>query len=593
MRTRYPLALRIISVVTLTFFSWTFLSLWEIPTAIAAEKQKSAAKGQSAGRPVSREQRPEEKFEDALEAIRENADKAGKKSDKGEDDSAEREAIRARKTEIEEIDLELKKEFDATEQRLKAAKLPREILLRHAAFVENYTSNVNSLKKELDDIDKAKTKADRKAKIEKVRLDLEKTKPQKKHIPLDPNRLPHKQVRGKEKAPRLKKEEFERDFSRQKSRGGRHVADSRSLPDFLAHQAQYKPTVLAFNETASDIPFNFGNRSSAPQLAFSDATPILLAQQSADLPTPEDLAENGIEIQFTDAIRAKALELGCSPVKLYEFTRNSIEFVPTYGSIQGADMCLQTKQCNSIDTSSLLIAMLRSCSIPARYVYSTIEVPIDKIMNWTGNFTDPRAAINFVASGGTPIKPYASGGVITKAQMEHVFVETYVPYGPYSGRPSNLNPDKIWVPLDPSYKQYTYTEGINLQTAVPFDAQSFANQIQSTATINETESYVTNVDSNYIQTTITNYQTQIQNYISQNMPNATTDDIIGKKEIKKQEFGILPVTLPYKVITVGATYSEIPDNLRHKVTFEIQDSSVLWLPRLLHRLVGSLSRLFC
>jgi len=234
-------------------------------------------------------------------------------------------------------------------------------------------------------------------------------------------------------------------------------------------------------------------------------------------------------------------------------------------------MCLQTKQCNDFDTASLLIALLRTSNISARYVYGTIELPIDKVENWVGGFTDANSAVNFIASGGIPIKAYTSGGKIAKVQMEHVWVETYVPYGLYSGRPSKLNHSKTWIPLDPSYKQYIYTEGIDIQTAVPFDAQSFVNQIKSTATINETESYVTKVDSSYIQTTLTGYQTQLQNYINQNIPNATVDDILGKKEIQKKELGILPVTLPYKRIVAGTKYSEIPDSLRQKVSFELQD----------------------
>jgi hypothetical protein len=55
------------------------------------------------------------------------------------------------------------------------------------------------------------------------------------------------------------------------------------------------------------------------------------------------------------------------------------------------------------------------------------------------------------------------------------------------------------------------------------------------------------------------------------MPNATVGDILGKKEIIKQDLGILPATLPYKTIVTGAKYSAIPDNLRHKVTFTILD----------------------
>ncbi len=80
-----------------------------------------------------------------------------------------------------------------------------------------------------------------------------------------------------------------------------------------------------------------------------------------------DLAETP-EIQFTPAILAKAQELEHKPIRIWEWVRNNIEFVPTYGSIQGADMCLQTKQCNDIDTASLLIALLRASNVSARYV---------------------------------------------------------------------------------------------------------------------------------------------------------------------------------------------------------------------------------
>jgi hypothetical protein len=112
---------------------------------------------------------------------------------------------------------------------------------------------------------------------------------------------------------------------------------------------------------------------------------MLLA--AANPPTTDDLAET-IEVQFTPAIQAKAAELNHNPTKIYNWVRNDIEYVPTYGSIQGADYCLQTKQCNDMDTASLLIALLRASGIHARYVYGTIELPIEKVKNWLGGFTD-------------------------------------------------------------------------------------------------------------------------------------------------------------------------------------------------------------
>ncbi len=113
------------------------------------------------------------------------------------------------------------------------------------------------------------------------------------------------------------------------------------------------------------------------------------------------------------------------------------------------------------------------------------------------------------------------------------------------------------------------TQGIDIKTAVPFNAQSFIDQIQATATINETEGYVTNVNSLFIQQTMTDYQTQVQNYITQNYPNATVGDVLGKKDIVKQEFPVLMGTLPYKMVVKGATYSGLPGNLRQKITFSV------------------------
>ena len=34
-----------------------------------------------------------------------------------------------------------------------------------------------------------------------------------------------------------------------------------------------------------------------------------------------------------------------------------------------------------------------------------------------------------------------------------------------------------WTPIDASFKQYAYTPGMDLQSAVPFNAQSFIDQM--------------------------------------------------------------------------------------------------------------------
>ena len=318
-----------------------------------------------------------------------------------------------------------------------------------------------------------------------------------------------------------------------------------------------------------------GEGSSPVQVASIGSLKGILSSaivQTIPPPTATDLTST-VEVQFTPAILAKAKELGYNAVNIYNWVYNNIEYVPTYGSIQGADLCLQTMQCNDMDTANLLIALLRASNIPARYVYGTIQLPIAQVMNWVGGFTDPMSAGNLIASGGIPVKGVVQGGKLAYLKMEHVWVEAYVNYFPSRGARNGLGNE--WIPLDASYKQYTYTQGMNITQTVPFDAQSFVNQITSTATINTQQGYVTNINAAYISQTIANYQAQVANYISQTNPNATVGDIIGKKQIIQQNFPYLLGTLPYQVLAKGWEASEVPGNLRYKITFQVTNPQTL------------------
>lgn len=526
--------LRIISTIVLAFFLWTFGGVFEVAYAFKNSDQQSAVSGQAT---KTKNQKPEEKFQKAIDEIeRILSDQPSAVSIQQENKGK----LKNKKSEIESLDVEIRKQFKETEEKIK--ELPEEIKQRHKDFVRKYEENLNILKTNLDDIEKAKTEDEVKAEVEKTKKFLEKTKPPKKHIPLDPNKLPHRTVEhGEVRLEELsasQAETLEKEFAQLEN----SIFEGQSA---MNHE-QKEPILIASIGSLAGI--------------LAQAAPQVTA------PTAADLSET-IEVQFTPEIKAKAQELNYNPVKIYNWVRNNIEFVPTYGSIQGANMCLQTKQCNDFDTASLLTALLRVSKIPARYVYGTIELPIEKVKNWVGGFTDSMAALNLIASGGIPVTGLTSGGKIVMVRMEHVWVEAWVDMIPSQGAVHKQG--DTWVPLDASYKQYNYTQGIDIKSAVPFDAQSFVGQIKATATINETEGYVTNLNSLFIQQQMQDYQTRVQNYIAQNHRGATVGDVIGKKGIIKLDFPVLLGTLPYKRIATGAKYSSIPDSLRHKITFSV------------------------
>ncbi len=594
--------LRLISAVVLFFFIWTFGPVWQaVAFAATPQGQGTSDKGHAGAYRNTPIQTASERFEKALEGIRAGVTKAGEKAGRGEDVAAEVAGIKAKKAEIEKIDIDLRAEFSATEKKLKDAKLPQVILDRHMAFVKNYEKNLTQLKSEIDDIDKAKTASDLKARIETTRLHLEKVKPAKKHVPLDPNNLPNRRVKAKARAPRTTSEEFQRDFLKQKTQGKKKVADSRLMTNLLATQIsgpvgsivfksgaaiEHKPILVASNgpltgllssDSKPEMPALPISETSVPPavndfrpqsvLNLESGTLNLASATTVVQPTADDLSETP-EIQFTQDIQALAAQLNYNPVSIYNWVRNNIEYAPTYGSIQGAEACFQSKQCNDFDTASLLIALLRASNIYAHYVYGTIEVPIDKVMNWVGGFTDQSAALKYIANSGIPVTGVRSGGTIYAAQMEHVWVEAWIDYIPSRGAVQRQG--NTWIPLDASFKQYTYKSGLDVKQITGFDPSSFANSLINSGVTNTSTGSITGIDTTLIQTQLDQVKTSLESYIN-NLQNPTVGDVIGSKNIITQQLEILPASLPYKTVLAGSKYAEVPDSLQYKVGISIYD----------------------
>ncbi|MEW6054877.1 MAG: transglutaminase domain-containing protein [Nitrospirota bacterium] len=537
MKAHHNLALKIIAVLILFFFTWTFGGLFDIAYAVKNSQQAigSRQESKSKGNQQSKPEKPEEKFQrtlDEIEQIIQEVEKVGSLEDE------KKNKLKTKKTEIDALDVEIKKQFAETEKKLKDEGLPQEILDRHYNFVKHYNDNLKELKDNLDAIDKAKTENERGKEIEKAKKFLEKVTPPKKHTPLDPNKLPHRTMEPVFIEPRTAPEQFTEGVVKQ------------------AKSNQHKPILVASN-------------GSLDGLLASANEPILLA--AANPPTSDDLSQT-IEVQFTPAIQAKAAELNHNPTKIYNWVRNNIEYVPTHGSIQGADYCLQTKQCNDFDTASLLIALLRTSGIHARYVYGTIELPIEKVKNWLGGFTDSMEALRLLASARIPVKGLTEGGAIKAVQLEHVWVEAWVDYIPSRGARHRAGQGDTWIPLDASFKQYAYKEPMDFPQAVGFNTQNFVDEVLTGSTIDPINSSVSNVPQELILQRMQEYVQSVHQYYDTNLQGKTIEDIVGSKKVVVHDFPYLLGTLPYKTITVGNKYSQLPDSLRWRITFQLFNS---------------------
>ncbi len=278
-----------------------------------------------------------------------------------------------------------------------------------------------------------------------------------------------------------------------------------------------------------------------------------------------DLAETE-SVQITQEIKDLAQQLDHNPAKIYAWVYNNIEFVPTYGSLQGSAYTLETKRGNSTDTASLLIALLRASNIPARYVVGKVNIPAKFAMKWVGGVDNINAVSSLLGQGGIPRTTLTEGGTAKYIQIEHVWVEANIDWIGHRGNISadkSTNNQKQWIPLDATYKTHVKTKDIDLSKATNFNADTFIDSLKQGAKIDEKLGSVQYLNQEALETTTDNHQQQISNYLAKNYPDATTDDLLGKgKIIAWDDEGIAPI-LPYKVDTVIADYHELPDNMKH------------------------------
>jgi len=299
------------------------------------------------------------------------------------------------------------------------------------------------------------------------------------------------------------------------------------------------------------------------ELAYAGNQPVPAGTLFPILPTLGEAVLAGdtqatIDASQTPAIQAEAAALKHNPALIYQYVHDRIAYVPYYGSLQGADFTLQSGRGNDMDSASLLIALLRASNIPARYVYGTVQVPTINARNWLGGVPDASAALSLLAQGGVPSQAVTNGSQITAIQLEHVWVEAYVDYVPSRGLVQQQS--DTWIPLDPSYKQSTFTAALNVPAAVPFSAQNLLSQLTTSATVNA-NGQIQNLNSASVQSAISAYQQSISTWLG-NYPSPTAGSVLGQTRITPNAVPQLPSVLPYTLNVAAGDFDGLPASWR-------------------------------
>lgn len=338
-------------------------------------------------------------------------------------------------------------------------------------------------------------------------------------------------------------------------------------PDKLAFGSRHAP-VRAPATGRAELDRIFGG-SVAPAADWQPPAARKAAPGAADLAPTED-------VQLSAAIRTRAQQLGGTPLALLRFVHDSVRFVPSYGSVQGSDYTLQTLRGNAFDQASLLIALLRASNHPARYAYGTVDIPVDQAMNWVGGVTTPIAALSLLSQGGIPCTGLTQGGVITHIRLEHVWVEVWA--NPFPGGGVRGGTADSWVALDPSFKQHVFSAGMDLASAVPFDATAFAAHVTATAMTNAAEGWAQGVDHAYAAAQMSDYAQRVQTFIDDQGGTPSVGDVLGTSQVVAANWRTLPTGLPYRRVAEAASSSALADGLRWRFRLAIGDGSVFGPP---------------
>jgi transglutaminase-like putative cysteine protease len=392
-------------------------------------------------------------------------------------------------------------EFTDSEARLRAANLPDVILQRHAAAVADYLEESGAVSRDLDAAgEEAGLRALRTGETAATRLRRSHNGPP--HQRLDPSRLPFRPATPTRREPRA---------SGRRARAGGQAAETMAA-------------------VAAAIP-----------------------------PAPGDL-EPTEDAPITADIQALAASLGNQPVPIFNWVRNNIEFVPTYGSVQGASMTLDAKRGNAFDTASLLIALLRAAGIHARYVTGTVEVPVATVRNWVGGAASPNEAQQLMGQGGIPTVGLISGGVVTYIRLDHVWVEAFIDYIPSRGAVHREG--DTWVPMDPSFKLHNFTPRSTLFTDNPITALVPSGRLFD---FDESLGKVTNINEEALSEALQGWVARSDEYVLTQGVERSVTGLVGGPTVRPETRTVFPATLPYRVLTRDPGVAALPAGLRHYV----------------------------
>jgi len=257
-------------------------------------------------------------------------------------------------------------------------------------------------------------------------------------------------------------------------------------------------------------------------------------------------------------------------VRIFNWVRNNIAYECYYGLRKGAALTLLEGSGNDFDQSTLLVDLLKAAGYPSsdiRLLLFSNSVDYESMKSWMGLADDPYPGQTFQQVYGASIQSVFGMTIPDKMAKQILWGITFL-NGRGCGVASNqgrsqydgsavpgqarLIFDRLIVELkiggntfylDPSYKLYASTAGVNLLSASGYARSTILSQAAGTADTNS----ASGLSASGIGTYLNGRATALSGYLSANLPGASLEALVSGRSIVRSD-----ITSLYEAIVQGS-----------------------------------------
>ena len=294
---------------------------------------------------------------------------------------------------------------------------------------------------------------------------------------------------------------------------------------------------------------------------------------SGPITTIRQTGQPVVSEEITPEITALARNLENDPKRIYDYVHNYIKYTHYFGSKKGALVTLLEGSGNDFDQCALLAALIRAAEQNAgvaytvTYEFGIMPIPYQSadnidLMHWLGLNVNESSSDQYYFKVMNALNSMAGYPLYNSSWHAPILNNDYDKFVFHRVWLKLVYPDNSFSYLDPAFKTSTLVPGIDIKTAMQFDANNLLSQAGVGATI--TSDYVQNLNWNNVASALGSYTANLLADLQQTHPNLAVEEVISEYRINEQD----TVTLPGLPFAPSIDYTTVDGVARHVPVLE-------------------------